>query len=113
SARRLDEPGDLAGLRHAAGLAPGEDDAAVDRHRELAEAAPADFRRNVQRRLQLVAETHRLPSQVHSDCAALDVDLHPPSFNHTSSSKARMLDDLSSALYTARHEGIVTWTPED
>src|SRR6185295_2468563 len=80
SARRLEEPRDLAGHRLAPGLAIREHRPAVHRDRQLTEAAPADPRRNVQRALDLVTKAYRLAAQIHSDQAALDLDLHCPAF---------------------------------
>jgi hypothetical protein len=76
SARGLDEPHDLARLRHAPGATLGEDGTAVHGYRQLAEAAPANFRRHVEAGLQLIAKAHGLAAQVRSQCAALDFDLH-------------------------------------
>jgi len=71
-------------------LTLGKDGAAIHRDSQLSEAAPADLRRHVERRLELVTEAHGLTSQVNSDGAALDLDLHFPSFKHSSSTKARL-----------------------
>src|SRR5262245_40946490 len=80
SAGRLEEPRDLAGRRLAPGLAIREHRPAVHCDRQLAEAAPADPSRNVQRALDLVTKAYRLAAQIHSDQAALDFDLHCPAF---------------------------------
>src|SRR2546426_7452102 len=91
SAPGLDEARDLAGHGSAPGLALGEYGATVDGHRHLSRAAPANLRRLVKSRLELVGEAARLPPQVHSECAALDLDLHGSRFKHRSFLKASVL----------------------
>src|SRR3989442_999925 len=72
SAWGLDEARDLPGLGNAPGLALGEHGTTVDGDRQLAQTAPANLRRHVKGRLELVAEADRLAPQVHSDRAAFD-----------------------------------------
>jgi hypothetical protein len=75
SAEGLDEPCDLTRLRHAAGLALGKHESAIDQDGELSKAAPGDPDGHSEGRLQLVPEAYRLPPQIESDCAALDLDV--------------------------------------
>jgi len=61
-------------------LASRENEASVDEHGQLSEAAPADGRGHMERRLELVAEAYRLSPQIHSKRAALDLDVRHPRY---------------------------------
>jgi hypothetical protein len=76
--QRSDEPGNLAGFRHAADVPLREDGAAIDRDRQLAQATPADLRRHIEGCAQLVAKAHGLAPQIQSERATLDLDVHRP-----------------------------------
>src|SRR5262249_2320826 len=75
SGRLLDQPGDLAGLRHTTGLFVGKDRASIDLHGQLAETAQTD-RRDDALAAQLFAEAHGLPAMVASEESATDFDVH-------------------------------------
>jgi hypothetical protein len=87
-------------------LAPRENGPTVDEHGQLSEAAPADLRGHLERRLELVAEAYRLAPQIHSEGAALDHNVrHARVVDHIAG-EGKRLDDSATPLYTPRHAGL-------
>jgi hypothetical protein len=71
-----DEPDDLRRAGTAPGLSLGEDHLAVDQHVELSQAAPPDPGRHAEALREVLPEAHGLLTDVASEEAALDFDVH-------------------------------------